>query len=89
MRYIPERRIVFICWATCIHTLSAACKKKIAHDVTDRAIKKMAENALGDTKGFGNHWKQCEAELLKERYPTFFSQWPTHIDSDGEEVNQS
>ncbi len=89
-RFIPERRLVFICWATCLHTLSAACKKKIAHDVTDRAIKTMAEiKSLCDPDGLGNHWRRCEAELLKERYPTFFSQWPTHIDPDGKKGKQA
>lgn len=81
IRFIPERRVVFICWATCIHMLSAACKKKISSKVTERAIATMAEKGdFKDPEGLSNHWRQCEAEILKEHYPTFFSQWPTHID---------
>lgn len=82
---IPERRLVFICWAGCLHTLTAACKRNIASEVTGRAIEKMEGCALDVVKNaesIGNHWRQCEAELLKERYPTFFSQWPTHINKD-------
>lgn len=78
---IPERRMIFCCWATCLHTLAAACKKNIAKDVSSRAIATMAERkALKNPDGLGSHWMQCEAELLIERYPSFFSQWPTHIE---------
>jgi len=79
---IPERRLVFICWAGCMHTLTAACKKNIAGEVSGRAIEKLKGCTLEvvkDAESIGSHWRQCEAELLKERYPTFFSEWPTHI----------
>lgn len=81
--FMPERKLVFICWADCLHTLTAACKKNIAVDVTGRAIEKMAGQAskiVKNAESIGKHWRQCETELLKERYPTLFSRWPTHSD---------
>lgn len=80
--FISERRLVFICWATCIHCLCAACKSNIACSVSGRAIEKMQRGVKVFSNGnsIGNHWKECEAELLKERYPTFFSKWPTHYE---------
>lgn len=81
-----ERMLLFVCWADCMHTLTASCKKNIAGAVSARAVETFGKSGLKypfDDEGIGNHWKQCEAELLKERYPTFFtSLWPTHRSDD-------
>lgn len=79
----PERILLFVCWASCMHTLTAACKKNIANDVTGRAIEKLEVLRFpADVEGISNHWRECESELLKRRYPTFFSEWPTHPSED-------
>ena len=81
---VQERRLVLSCYRIGMFALREAMKKKIAEEVNACAMVSALDLEDIDLssveharKQVHDHFMQVEAEIFKERYPYFFSYWPT------------